>query len=113
MTEKEFVKYLEWLNNKEKEILEDKSKLYSTDSDKFHNFVQIGLVTGDKPPVVAFKLMMKHFIALRDILLRYNTISDKSLDCAEFTVIEELIIDIRNYMLLIMAMLSENLTIEE
>lgn len=113
MTNNAFMAILKELQEKEEEILNNRAELYSTNKDRMHNFKAIGSRLKMKPSFVAFTLMHKQLIALGDWLAEYDERILDSIDLDEFKKIEEWIIDIRNYLSLIYAMLYEEVEVDE
>lgn len=107
MTHSEFETVLQKLMEKEQDILVKKAKTYSYGDNRFHNFQELSLITGNKPPIVAFYLMLKHFIAFRDWLFTYDNHEDRLITAQEMAQIEEFVVDLRNYLALIYAMLYD------
>ncbi|MEM4134345.1 MAG: hypothetical protein QXV73_04035 [Candidatus Micrarchaeia archaeon] len=104
-----FMAILKELQSREGEVLDKRAELYSTDYNRTHNFEAIGNRVNMKPPVVALILAYKHLVALEDWLLNYNRQKYDTVDASDFKQVEEWIIDIRNYLAFIYAMLYENI----
>lgn len=113
MTSDAFIKILKELQKKEECVLDRRADIYSANKDRMHNFKTISCRLKMKPSFIAFTLMNKHFVALEDWIYEYNNKSTSEINLNEFKQIEEWIIDIRNYLSFIYAMLYENIEREE
>lgn len=107
MTHSELEIVLRKLMEKEQAILAKKVETYSYEDNRFHTFQELSTLTGNKPPVIAFYLMLKHFIALKNWLSAYNVNDEMFITTKELVYIEEFIVDLRNYLALIYAMLYD------
>lgn len=113
MTNQAFIMLLEELHSKEVNLLEKKAELYSKEDERMHSLMKMSELLKMKAVTVAFVLLTKHFVALQDWVFarekeRYNFVS-----LEQFRKVEEWIMDIRNYLALIYAMLYEDLDIEK
>lgn len=113
MNNEEFIKLLKQLQEKELKILDNRATVYSTQSSRFHNFEEISLITGYKPALCAFMLMLKHFVALKDFMMKYSLRENCNISQAEFEKLEEFVVDMRNYLSLIYAMFYEVILYDE
>lgn len=113
MTYEDFNSILQVLQDAEKRILDVKGAIYSKGKDRFHNFKAMAELSGNKPIFCAFTLMLKHFIALSDWIYVYNKKQDNGISENEFIQLKEFIIDIRNYLVFMFAMICENYGIDE
>lgn len=99
--------------DKEVALLEKKAQDYSNEQERMHSFNRISKFIHMKPPLVAFVLMAKHFTAFQDWLITYDKDRIDGISIDEFRKIEEWIMDIRNYLALIYAMLYECIEVDE
>lgn len=113
MTNRAFMVLLKELMDKEVALLEKKAQDYSREQERMHSFNRIANFINMKPPLIAFVLMAKHLTALQDWLNNYNKDRIDGLTIEEFRKIEEWIMDIRNYLALIYAMLYECIEVDE
>lgn len=80
-----------------RETLESKATEYAIGGDRMHNFNSISKFTGSSREEVAFTLMLKHLVSIRDMV--------ESSRSYEKAFIDEKINDCINYLILIKGML--------
>lgn len=106
MKAEEFEKiYLEQVAT-EKSILLDRADAYATGGDRLGNFYEGASLAGNTPMQYGFGLVVKHIIALRDLINKeaYGkaTYTDKELE-----KFQEYITDMRNYAVLLKSLYVE------
>ena len=105
MTAKEFEKLLKDLHKKEQQILVERAKRYATEEDRLKQFKEASELLGMTPMQYALCLLSKHFLALK------QAIQKDELPLPG--ILEEWIVDIRNYLALIYALWIEALMLDE
>ena len=90
----------------EKSMLLERAAAYATNGDRLGNFYHGGQLNDCNPLQYGFTLVTKQTIALRDLIKQINSGNGQFTDYeeAKFT---EYVTDIRNYMVLLKALYSE------
>lgn len=86
-----------------RETLSAKAKEYATDDNRFHNFEVAGRMVGITPEKALQGMMMKHIVAVFD-LIDLTSIDDKKITVE---MIDEKIGDTINYLILLEGMLKQ------
>ena len=97
MNMSEFDLVLEARLQKTKDVLYSKSKEYSSDADKLHNFNKGAMMSGHSREDVLWGFLLKHLISVSDIVEATNqgkfpnmeTINEKIGDCINYFVLLE------------------------
>ena len=101
MTPKDFDLYLESMQKKITSILKSKAGEYAMDNDRFHNFKTASRINEETPAKAAWGMATKHLISVQDLIEHRLELSKP--------MIAEKFIDMINYLILISAMLEEEL----
>ena len=104
MNGKEFNEILDIRLKKTKEILSSKSKEYSTDSNKLHNFDRGASMTGKIREEVILGFALKHHISILDMV---DNINNNILPTE--VLVDEKIGDLINYLILLEASIKERI----
>ena len=104
MDVKRFEEILKQLQDKENQILIDRAKRYSLNGDRLHNFKQIANLLNIHPAQACLNLMLKHFIALCSYV---SQLSFRNTSAVNLHLVEEYIVDLRNYLALLWAIFNE------
>jgi len=99
------VQAYKWLKDQSFEILVEKAKEYSVDTDRFHNFKKASRYFGYSPQFFCVMFMIKHIVSLSDIL--DGTIFPN------FNIYVSKIVDIYNYLLLLIGIIVTNCDMAE
>ena len=101
MLVKDFFEWAEEEFKTEMELMRDKGKEYTvSDEDKLKNFKSIGERLGLKPEMVCMVYLLKHMDSVRNFVIEGRESSNEP--------IEGRLHDIRNYILLLGAIIKEN-----
>lgn len=83
-----------------KNTLFKKAKEYSSDDDRLHNFMMAAQINGDTPAQALWGMYTKHLVSIMD-MVAYGNVSPE--------MIEEKFTDVINYMLLLEAIMVEEM----
>ena len=107
MTQTEFEEIYEKQTAHEREVLIDRASAYATHGDRLGNFYAGAELNEVTPLQFAFGLMTKHILALRDLIQKQA--EGVPLDDAVMARAREYGGDIRNYVLLALAIFEETM----
>ena len=104
MTTKDFDQLFSKFVQLQRDTLTGRSKEYSRNSDRLHNFKRAGLCLNCIPETALLGMASKHLISMLDIV--NDVEAGKTVPMA---LIEEKLVDYANYTILLFALLSERL----
>jgi hypothetical protein len=97
-----------WLDQvqTEKAMLLERAEAYATNGDRLGNFKEGSQLAGNTPMQYGFGLVVKHIIALRD-LINKEARGEAKFDAYELSKVTEYVTDIRNYAVLLKSLYVE------
>jgi hypothetical protein len=97
-----------WLDQvqTEKGMLLERAEAYATNGDRLGNFYEGSTLAGNTPMQYGFGLVVKHIIAVRD-LINKEARGECKLDEKELEKFTEYVTDIRNYAVLLKSLYME------
>ena len=109
MNNKKFEEILTFRLNQIKCILGNKAKEYASDTDRLHNFKVAGRIQNTTPEKALKGMMVKHEVSVQDLIEWAETSPEKLNEI----IIDEKIGDCINYLILLEALLKEQLCHQE
>lgn len=99
MTKEIFDFHLNALFDKIEECLSKKAGGYANThitSDRLYNFKEIGILTNQSPQQVLLVLMMKHFVVIRDWIVKkqeysYSEFEERVIDCIDYLILYKML----------------------
>ena len=93
----------------EKAMLLERAEAYATNGDRLGNFYEGSQLAGNTPLQYGFGLVVKHIIALRDLINKEARGEAKYTE-NEYSKFEEYVTDMRNYAVLLKSLYTERRT---